>query len=155
MTKTYRKGAIGALTDEYEKALNELTEVLNTLTDKTFSTPFPQVKNKYLQSVKLIIRHVVKFGYAYTDFIREKIGSPIPARRVTINNLEQASAQLNNMFLYTAETFKDKRLASRNALLNMIIETSWATYDAEALIEHAIVHVMRHRRQIEKLVGGK
>ncbi len=36
-------------------------------------------------------------------------------------------------------------------LLNTIIKTSWTTYDLEALIEHSIVHVLRHRLQIEKM----
>jgi hypothetical protein len=32
----YRKGAIGAMTDEYEKALNELKVVLATVSDVAF-----------------------------------------------------------------------------------------------------------------------
>jgi hypothetical protein len=37
-------------------------------------------------------------------------------------------------------------------LKNTIIKTSWTTYDLEAIIEHAIVHVLRHRLQIEKMI---
>ena len=32
----YKPGAIGALTDEYEKALNELKDVLKTISDEVF-----------------------------------------------------------------------------------------------------------------------
>jgi hypothetical protein len=34
-----------------------------------------------------------------------------------------------------------------------VINSGWGvTYDAEQLLEHAIVHVLRHRRQIEKFI---
>ena len=36
MNKTYRKGAIGALTDEYEKALEELKNILINIPDAEF-----------------------------------------------------------------------------------------------------------------------
>ncbi len=36
MEKPYRKGAIGALTDEYEKALNELKDILFQIPDAEF-----------------------------------------------------------------------------------------------------------------------
>jgi hypothetical protein len=39
-----------------------------------------------------------------------------------------------------------------DALMNTVIKTSWTTYDLEAIIEHAIVHILRHRLQIEKMI---
>ena len=59
------------------------------------------------------------------------------------------------MFKYTVDTFEDKWLLTDKELLNTIIKTSWTTYDLEAIIEHAIVHVLRHRRQIEKRLTVK
>ena len=35
----------------------------------------------------------------------------------------------------------------------IVIHSGWSvTYDLEQLLEHAIVHVLRHRRQIEKFL---
>ncbi len=35
------------------------------------------------------------------------------------------------------------------------IQSRWGVrYDLEQLLEHAIVHVLRHRRQIEKLLNA-
>ena len=57
------------------------------------------------------------------------------------------------MFEYTVETFEDKWHLTYGELMNTIIKTSWSTYDLEAITEHAIVHILRHRLQIEKMVS--
>lgn len=56
------------------------------------------------------------------------------------------------MFEYTVKTFEDKLLLTDDELLNTIIKTSWTTNALEAIIEHAIVHILRHRLQIEKMI---
>lgn len=56
------------------------------------------------------------------------------------------------MFEYTVETFEGKWLLTDDELMNTIIITSWTAYDLGAFIEHAIVHVLRHRLQIEKMI---
>ena len=48
--------------------------------------------------------------------------------------------------------FKTNGSLTDEELLNTIIKTSWTTYDLEALIEHSIVHILRHRLQIEKMI---
>ena len=66
---------------------------------------------------------------------------------------EQGIAELEKMFEYTVETFEDKWHLTYGELMNTIIKTSWSTYDLEAITEHAIVHILRHRLQIEKMVS--
>ncbi|HUQ34137.1 MAG TPA: hypothetical protein VM095_18595, partial [Pyrinomonadaceae bacterium] len=42
---------------------------------------------------------------------------------------------------------------SAEEISGIVIKTRWgAVYDAEGLLEHAIVHLLRHRRQIEKFI---
>jgi uncharacterized damage-inducible protein DinB len=42
---------------------------------------------------------------------------------------------------------------SEGEITGTVIRSGWGvTYDAEQLLEHAIVHVLRHRRQIEKFI---
>ena len=66
--------------------------------------------------------------------------------------LKEAIIELDKMFNYIVETFEDKWLLKDDDLLNTIIKTSWTTYDLEAIIEHSIVHILRHRLQIQKLL---
>ena len=60
--------------------------------------------------------------------------------------------ELDKMFLYNVQTFEDKWLMSDEQMMKTIIKTSWTTYDLEAIIEHSIVHILRHRLQIQKLI---
>lgn len=59
---------------------------------------------------------------------------------------------LDNVFTFTTETFKnikDNQLEQFDNTKKIV--TSWGqVYDIEQITEHAIVHILRHRRQIEK-----
>jgi len=152
MNKQYRAGAIGAMTDEYEKALNEFTGLLNTITDSVFVRIIDNSVEENFQSVRNIVFHVVRSGYGYANHIRARFQNPLTKTEIRIENIQEAILELDKMFKYTVDTFEDKWLLTDDDLLNTIIKTSWSTYDLEAIIEHAIVHVLRHRLQIEKLL---
>jgi uncharacterized damage-inducible protein DinB len=151
MNKKYRPGAIGAMTDEYEKALNEFKALIQNLSKEKFI----EIKNRSVdedfQSARNITLHVVHSGYVYANHVRKRFGDNVSQHEIIINNKDEAIAELDKMFQYTITTFEDKWLLTDEELLSIIIKTSWTTYDLEAIIEHAIVHVLRHRLQIEKL----
>ncbi len=152
MNKVYRQGAIGAMTDEYEKALNELKTLLGEISDDQFNAVPDKLVKEDFQSPRNIVTHIVKAGYSYANYIRKRFGNAIDKNEINIDSLQQALLHLDKMFHYTVETFEDKWLLSDDDLLNTIIKTSWTTYDLEAIIEHSIVHILRHRLQIEKLL---
>jgi len=153
MTKIYRKGAIGALTDEYEKALEELKALLKNITIENFKEIKNDSVQEDFQSVRNIVLHIVNSGYVYANHIRKRFENTITNKEVKIDTVEEAFHHLDLMFQYTVDTFEDKWLLTDDELLNTIIKTSWSTYDLEAIIEHAIVHILRHRLQIEKLMA--
>ena len=153
MSKVYRPGAIGALTDEYDKALSELKALLGKISDEQFNAIADNSVKDDFQSARNIVTHVVKAGYSYANYIRKRFGNAIYKEEFTIHSVHEALLQLDKMFYYTVETFEDKWLLTDDEMLNTIIKTSWTTYDLEALIEHSIVHILRHRLQIEKLLS--
>ena len=73
--------------------------------------------------------------------------------KIEIEKTEQGISELEKMFEYTVETFEDKWHLTYDELMSTIIKTSWTTYDLEAITEHAIVHILRHRLQIEKMIA--
>ena len=152
MQKTYRKGAIGALTDEYEKALEELKDLLIKIPDDKFKKVYNKEVDIDFQSVKNLVTHVIQSGYVYANHIRKRFGNSYVVSEIKITGTEQGTINLDRMFEYTVKTFEDKWLLSDDDLMNTIIKTSWTTYDLEAIIEHAIVHILRHRLQIEKMI---
>jgi uncharacterized damage-inducible protein DinB len=152
MNKIYRQGAIGALTDEYEKALFELKVLLGKITNEQFTKVIDNSVEADFQSVRNIVLHIVRSGYVYANHIRNRFGNSVSKNETLINSLQEGITELDKMFTYTVDTFEDKWLLTDEDLLNTIIKTSWTTYDLEAIIEHSIVHVLRHRLQIEKLL---
>lgn len=153
MNRTYRKGAIGALTDEYEKALNELKDLLLQIPDAEFQKAYNEKTGRDFQSVRNIVLHMINSGYGYANYIRKRFGNKYVVPKIEIEKTEQGISELEKMFEYTVETFEDKWHLTYKELMNTIIKTSWTTYDLEAITEHAIVHILRHRLQIEKMIA--
>ena len=43
---------------------------------------------------------------------------------------------------------------SAEEISRVVVKTRWGpVYDAEGLLEHAIVHILRHRRQLERFIS--
>jgi uncharacterized damage-inducible protein DinB len=147
------KNAVNALLSEYRKVILELQNVIQNIPDeKLVLTITPNTNNEDCLSIQTILAHVVNSGYAYCVYIRNLRDATIKRPKKEIRkSVEEYKADLNNVLLYTYETFDiiyDDDLESFNELEK--IKTSWGQiYDIEQLFEHAIVHVLRHRRQIE------
>jgi hypothetical protein len=60
------------------------------------------------------------------------------------------------MLAYTAETLEGKWQLTDEEIQKAEIKVTWGSvYDIEQIIEHAIVHILRHRRQVEKFAANK
>ena len=71
MNKTYRQGAVGALLDEYEKAIFELQQVINVISDQELIKIVDSITiDINCKSIQTILSHVVRSGYAYAIYIR-------------------------------------------------------------------------------------
>lgn len=153
ITKTYRKGAVGALLDEYERAVGELKNVISTVDRKNFVVIMDKkTKDPDCVSIQSILNHVVRAGYGYSDYIRKQFGDVLTERKETyeLNTPEEACKELNCMLKHTADTLKNKSELTFEKMANNIITSGWGQkYDFEQMLEHAIVHILRHRRQIE------
>lgn len=147
----YRKGAIGGMTDLYELALNELKIVLESTSEELFLKSDAS-KDDDFKSIRTITLHIVRSGYAYSNYIRTSFGTEKFEVTIKINSIEEALFEIDKMFQYKLETFKNKWLTTDDEMMNTIIKTSWTTYDLEAIIEHSIVHILRHRLQIQKII---
>lgn len=155
MNKVYRQGAAGALLDEYEKAVNELAACIVNIPDTALVTVAdPVTENPDCRSVQTILAHVANSMYSYAGYIHRSKGYDYtkpdkilhPSASYYIHDLEDA-------FRFTTEVFrniKDDELEQPEQ--SKKIFTGWGQlYDIEQLMEHAIVHILRHRRQIEKM----
>lgn len=154
MPKNYRKGAVGALMDEYERASAELKTILKKVPTVDFvKIVDPDTKDEDCRSIQTIMTHVVRSGYGYSDRLRKVFGldSNVPAYE--INNADEAISHFDRMLEYAVETLEGKwEMADEDTANVKIVTRSGAIIDMEILLEHAIVHILRHRRQIERFL---
>lgn len=154
MRKSYRKGALGALMDEYERAAEELWHLIEQIYDEEFvKTTDPETADENCRSAQTVMSHVVRAAYGYADYIREQLAIPSTRPQPCLLSREEALEQLKAALGYTVETLDGRWEMGEKEMSAMVINTRWgAVYDMEGILEHAIVHILRHRRQIEKFI---
>ena len=156
MRKYRNNGAVGAVLDEYEKALIELQSVITDLTNEDLVTIVDsETKDADCRSIQTILTHVIRAGYCYVIEIRNSLGEQIDfVERKTFDTAEQYKVALSKMFKYNEALFQeypDINLEEKDPKKKILVK--WGQYyDVEQLFEHAIVHILRHRRQIERFL---
>jgi len=155
VAKTYRQGPVGALMDEYERAAEELIRILEGISEDDYErVRDTKTQDEDCRSIATIMRHVVRAGYGYANYMRTywkqepivRWDQPLPHAEVT--------SALRQALTYMVETLEGHWEMSEKEANEMKMTVRWGpTYDFESLFEHAIVHVLRHRRQIDKFLG--
>lgn len=154
MNEKRTHNAVAALLGEYERAIKELLNVIGDLGVADLTTIVDHLTaNPDCKSIQTILAHVVSSGYSYCIYIRElKSKSDQLRRKIQRDSVAEYKKDLDEVFKFTSDTFAlidDNELEEFDE--NKKIKTAWGqAYDIEQLMEHAIVHVLRHRRQIER-----
>ncbi|HEY9257936.1 DinB family protein [Chitinophaga sp.] len=155
MEKIYRQGASGALLDEYEKAVRELVTLISDIPDRALATiADPLTLNPDCTSIQTVLAHVANAMYSYAGYIHRFKGHAYTKPEKSFHTAVSGFvADLEDAFRFTTEVFhhiKDDELEQSDPAKKIF--TNWGQwYDIEQLMEHAIVHILRHRRQIEKM----
>ena len=153
--KTYRQGAAGAMMDEYERAAAELVAILNGITDEEFERiRDTNTEDEDCRSIQTIMRHVIRAGYGYAGYMRTFWGREPAVRWDETVSRSQIQGEMRKMLDYMIETLDSKWGITDKEMTDMKMVVRWGpTFDFEQLFEHAIVHVLRHRRQIDRFLG--
>jgi uncharacterized damage-inducible protein DinB len=144
---SYRNGAVGAMMDEYERAALELRAIVAALSDDLYQRLMDaQTQDQNCRSIQTILSHVVSSGYSYADYLRECFGIPSMRPEKRLLSRTEALEQLDAMFSYTVATLDSRWEMPEEEIMRTLIRARWqVTYDMEQLLEHAIVHILRHR----------
>jgi len=149
-------GAIAALLDEYKKAIDELVIVIKPISKERLLTIIDQnSKDPDSKSIQAILTHVVASCFSYSVYIENHIGlNTIRPERCFFDHVAPYIEKLHQAFSYCKNVFKQNPNLPLEELENSEkINTNWGQqYDVEQLLEHAIVHILRHRRQIENII---
>ena len=140
--------------DEYERAAETLKSVIEHIPEEDFDRILDtETKDDDCRSIQTIITHVVRSGYGYADRFREAFGMPSARPESVPVGCQEAAEKIDAMLAYTAQTLEGKWQMTDEEIQAVSMKVSWGvTYDLEQLLEHAIVHILRHRRQIERFL---
>jgi uncharacterized damage-inducible protein DinB len=143
----YRQGATGALMDEYERAAFELKFILQNVSEEDYTRiADAKTENEDCRSIQTIMNHVVRAGYGYADYIREQFSMKVKPFENRWFAHQEIGGEIDKMLAYTIETFDGNWELSDEEMNKIVIHSAENfTETLEQLLEHAIVHVLRHR----------
>lgn len=147
-------GAIGALLDEYEKAIKELKVIIRDLShNDLIQVVDTETTDEDCKSIQRILSHTVTAGYNYVIETRKWLSETLEYKNLALlNTTTEYHLALDKMFAYNEQLFIDyPEIKLEEYQADTKIKVRWGQqYDVEQLFEHAIVHILRHRRQIER-----
>jgi uncharacterized damage-inducible protein DinB len=153
--KTYRKGGVGAMMDEYERAAGELAGIVRGISPQEYDLiRDAKTADENCRSIQTIMAHVVNSGYGYADYIRQAFSVPSERPPFVLHPISDILVNLERMLAYTVATLEGRWEYTDEQTGAVRINSGWGVqYDMEQILEHAIVHILRHRRQIERFLG--
>jgi RimJ/RimL family protein N-acetyltransferase/uncharacterized damage-inducible protein DinB len=149
--------AVHAILDEYARAINDLKNVIQNIDNQQLTHIVDaETKDEDCRSVQTVLSHVVGSGYNYAIIIERYLGENVEFRKTKkLETVGAYIAALDEMLAYNVAVFKKYPAIQLEEYDNeKKILTRWGQrYDVDQLMEHAICHVLRHRRQIERFIG--
>ena len=150
-----QKPVITALLEEYKYVLDDLKHHTSDITREELSVIVDtQTPNKDCVSIQSVLTHVVLCGYHYITMMNIHEGNADSEwhKRIRRGSVEEYFNDIDDMYEQTVkflESIDDGAVAKFDPK-DKLITLGGQYYDYEQLMEHAIVHVSRHRRQIVK-----
>lgn len=145
-------GMFGALLDEYARAAEDLCRTVEALPEDRFHQERESPDTETV-SLHAICDHVAVAAWNYADYIRIARGLPRVPRPYEKDAVTSPAAlrPLLAAALRHTEATVGGCPTDQSSLEALRFQVRWGpTYDPEMILEHAIVHLLRHRRQIER-----
>lgn len=144
--------SINALMDEYSKALEELYAEIQTLSaDELSKVLDTKTEDADCRSIQTILRHMLRSGYAYIVEIDNYGGGKSQRAEYSLpESAEQSIADLKTMHQANVDFFEaNQHIPLYAKEPEKKVHVRWGQqYDVDQLLEHAVMHIHRHRRQI-------
>jgi len=147
-------GMFGALMDEYARAAEDFCRAVERLPAGALDWERPS-NDPDTASVRFLCAHVCGAARRYADYILAARGRQhdsifvfAPAELVTPADVR---VKLAEMLRYTERAIAGLEKATEAEIMALSFQVRWGpTYDPEMILEHGIVHLLRHRRQLER-----
>ncbi len=148
-----RTGALGALMDLYEV---EVALFYQTIREKVSEEQWSAVvdaetKDPDCRSIQTICQHMVGAGIYYVELVNkaENAEHKIEVKELPILTKADFEPRMEAMMDLQRAQFEGRWDLSDEEIEKIVVKTGWGTtIEPESLLEHAVLHVMRHHRQI-------
>ena len=147
------RNAVAALLDEWDRSRREVVALLPRIRDAELEGGDPLDESR----ARGILVHVLRAAYGYAGWICEKLELPEPERRTDPKSLagradfERAFEELRGHFWSALAPLQDAHLENGPGQVPRHYPSRWGEdYGIEQMLEHAITHNLRHRRQLER-----
>lgn len=153
------EGGLGAILDEMCRASEELVNVIKNVSQMDFvKIVDSKTEDEDCRSIQTICRHVIRSGYGYANYILNELGITLEfpkADLMRLNNSEDAIMGIRDMIDYNIKNLYELNRNTIEAnMFSIKFTTRWGEeFNFEQILEHAVVHILRHRRQIEKFIS--
>lgn len=150
------EGGLGAILDEMQRASEEFIKVIESVPQKDFVKIIDSTTtDEDCRSIQTICRHVIRSGYGYANYVLNNLNITLDFPNVNnmkIDTAEIASDEIRNMIVYNIKNLYElNREKIEKDMFTIRFTTRWnEEFNFEQILEHGIVHILRHRRQIEK-----
>ena len=149
-----RSGAFGALMDEYARAAEDFCRVVENFDPARFAAKRAS-SNPNTVSPHAICVHVCGAAHRYAHYIRKARGVDFVERYEMDPSLLGSPQDLRELLaaaiVLTEATVEPLLRASEEDVQELSFSVRWGPrYDPEMMMEHAVCHLLRHRRQLER-----
>lgn len=142
--------AFDACLAEYRRAAAEFCDVVERFAPRPFTAERAS-DDPDTVSPLAICRHVVGSAHGYGNYLRKAAGlSPEPFVE-RVRGQGDVRPALEAAIRHTEASVAPLRRLPGEEVLRVEFRVSWGpVYNVEILLEHAICHILRHRRQLER-----
>src|SRR5262245_21642139 len=147
-------GPFGALMDEYARAAEDFCRVVDSFDLARFDAERPS-NNPNTVSARAICLHVIGAAHRYAHYMRKARGVDFVERyeadAARLHSPRDIRALLTEGIVLTEETVEPLLKATEQEIQALSFTVRWGPrYDPEMILEHAVCHLLRHRRQLER-----
>jgi hypothetical protein len=147
-------GPFGALMDEYARAAEDFCGTVERFDRTRFDVERPS-NNPNTVSPRAICLHVIGAAHRYAHYIRKARGVDFVERYdadpAQLRSQLDVRPSLTEGILLTEETVQPLLNATEQEIQALSFAVRWGPrYDPEMILEHAVCHLLRHRRQLER-----
>jgi uncharacterized damage-inducible protein DinB len=140
----------------YKIEIDRLCDVIKQLNNEEISNLHDiEAKDKDCISIQTILAHVVHSGHGYTNYFKKQAGVlPTIVNKSLLQSADEYYDSLIKMYNQCFEVFENHPNIEMETTINKNkIKTTWGQlYDVDQMLEHAIMHIIRHRFQIQKFI---